>query len=83
MWTVVVLSELNFVIFSVLCVDLLGLSNFLMIIYILRKILICNMLKSGVKNILKKRVNFFIKSLVDNKKCYIFALAIEKKAMPL
>ena len=41
---VVVLSELNFVIFSVLRVDLLGLSNFLMVIYILYKILICNML---------------------------------------
>ena len=83
MWIVVVLSELNFVIFSVVRVYLLGLSNFLIIIYILCKILICSMLKRGVKSILKKRVNFFIKSLVDNKKCYIFALAIEKKAMPL
>ena len=48
---VVVSSELNFVIFFVLRVDLLGLSDFLMIIYILCKILICNMLKRGVKNI--------------------------------
>lgn len=45
------LSELNFVIFSVLCVDLLGLGKFLMIIRILCKILIYNMLKRGVKNI--------------------------------
>ena len=35
------------------------------------------------KNFLQKSVIFFKKSLVDKKKCYIFALAIEKKAMPL
>ena len=45
------LLELNFVIFSVLCVDLLGLGNFLSAIRILRKTLICNILKYGVKNI--------------------------------
>ena len=48
---VVVLLELNFVIFSVLHVYLLGLGKFLMIICILCKILIYNMLKRGVKNI--------------------------------
>ena len=40
-----------FVIFSVLHVYLLGLGKFLRVIHILCKILICNVLKNGVKNI--------------------------------